>query len=344
MRTSYRSTLAFVAIAIIALQSCKKENGIDNNAVIEKPYGLYISDDQGQLLNTNDGETYKTIFPPDGYRSRALITSGNNIIWVKKNVHLSTDNGANFNPTYNKIQAFYLNLLPYLPWQQIIIDVPDHKRVYIGSTDGQGVAMSVDNGKTWTVDNEWDDNTVGGNITSFTQLKSGLLYAHSLTTDSLYQRDNASDKWTWVNQQTPLPATGIFYISHYNNTLLATDISGASGVYASDDKGLNWMPYSGLPNTHILYTTAAPFDEVLLVGTDSLGIYRFEPSSSSFVASNAGLGTNTVVYSIVGKDNLYKNNISKRYVYIATNKGLFRSEDMGRNWSLVKPGSYVGLY
>lgn len=344
MRTFYRSTLAIAAISIIALQSCKKENGIDNNAVIEKPYGLYISDDQGQLLNTNDGDNYKTIFPPDGYRSRALITSGNNILWVKRNVHLSTDNGANFNPTYGKVQAFYLNLLPYLPWQQIILDVPDHNRVYIGSIEGQGIAYSVDNGKTWTVDSDWDNNTVGGNITSLAQLKNGLLFAHTFTTDSLYQRDNASDKWTWVDQKTPLPNTGVFYLSHYNNTLLATDISGTNGVYASDDNGANWHAYSGLPNTHILYTTAAPFDETLLVGTDSLGVYRLEPSTGSFVASNSGLGTNTVVYSIVGKDDLYKNKVDKKYVYIATNKGLFRSEDLGRNWSLVKTGSYVGLY
>lgn len=344
MRTYFRSTLVFAVVATIALQSCKKENGIDNNAVIEKPYGLYVSDDQGQLMNTNDGTNYKTIFPPDGYRSRALITSGENIIWVKKNVHLSTDNGKNFNPTYNKIQSFYLNLLPYLPWQQIIIDVPDHKRVYIGSTEGQGIAYSIDNGKTWSVDNDWDTATIGGNITSFTQLRNGALFAHSVLNDSLYKKDNATDKWTWVNQITQLPNTGVFYISHFNNTLLATDISGANGVYASNDFGVNWVQYTGLPTTHILYTTAAPFDETLLVGTDSLGIYRFEEAVKLFIPSNAGLGTNTVVYSIVGKDNLYKNGIAKKYIYIATNKGLFRSEDLGRNWSLVKSGSYVGLY
>lgn len=343
MRKSYLYyKLAFVAMLAVAVQGCRKENGIDNNNVIKKPYGLYIGDDQGQLLNTNDGDSYKTIFPPDGFPSRALVTSGENIIWVKGNVHLSQDNGKNFNPTYGLVQSFYLNLTPYIPWQQIIINAADQDRVYLGSVEGKGIVYSDDHGKTWTIDNDWDDFLTGGGITSFAQLSNGSLFAHGLQFDSLYKRDNKSDKWTWISPQTPLPSLGIFYISSYNNTLVATDISGQSGAYYSDDDGKNWTAYTGLPNTHLLYTTNAPFGETLLVGTDSMGVYRLQ--NGQFVAANNGLETNTVVYGIIGKDNIYKNDVTKKFVYLATNKGLYRSDDMGQNWSLVKPGSYVSLY
>jgi hypothetical protein len=98
---------------------------------------------------------------------------------------------------------------------------------------------------------------------------------------------------------------------------------------------------NGLPK-HILYCTYAPFDQTILVGTDSMGVYRWD--GTNFVPSNAGLQDNTVVYSFAAKEDVYKNGVSKKYVYAATNKGLYRSEDYGVNWTLALPGSFVALY
>ena len=98
----------------------------------------------------------------------------------------------------------------------------------------------------------------------------------------------------------------------------------------------------GLPVKHILHCTYAPFDKTILVGTDSMGVYRWD--GSKFVASNAGLDDYTVVYSIVGKEDIFKNGVSKQLVYAATNKGLYRSEDLGVNWALVLPGGFVNVY
>lgn len=333
--------LAFLSLSVIAFSSCKKENGIDNNTVVKKPYGLYIGDAEGSLFNTNDGDNYKTVFDPDGFPSRALITSGNNIVWVKGNVHLSEDNGKNFNPTYDRVNAFYFGTSTYLPWQSIILDAPEHHLIYICSIDSKGVAVSRDHGKTWGLDNKWDNGIANGVITSLTQIKSGVVFGHNLDNDSLYRKEDSSDNWSYVKTVNGLPGSGIFYLSHFNNSLVATDVAGINGVYHSDDEGKNWVAYSGLPNA-LLYTTASPFDQVLLVGTDSMGIYRLQ--GGSFIPSNNGLETNTVVYAIVGKEDIYKNEVVKRYVYIATNKGLYRSEDLGQNWALVKPGSYVAVY
>ncbi len=36
--------LSLLALFVVAFQSCKKENGIDNNNVIEAPYAVFVSD------------------------------------------------------------------------------------------------------------------------------------------------------------------------------------------------------------------------------------------------------------------------------------------------------------
>lgn len=324
--------LAFAGLAAAVLAGCKKENGIDNNTVIKKPYSLYIGDADGSILNTNDGDSYRTLHTTDGYPARAIVTSGSNVLFLKSNVHLSTDNGRNFNPTY-------FMATPIAQWQPVVLDVPSHGRIYIGSFDpaGKGVAYSEDNGKKWVVDNSWDPDVIGGGISSFTQVSGGGLYAYN--GDSLYKKNDKNDPWTHINS-TDLP-DGFNYLSHFNNTLILTDRLGANGVSYSNDEGMTWNPYTGLPETG-LRATAAPFEQVLLVGTDSNGIYRLQ--NDAFVPSNNGLDTKTTVYSIVGKDDLYKNDSRRRYIYIATNKGLYRSEDLGQNWYLVKGGRYQAVY
>jgi photosystem II stability/assembly factor-like uncharacterized protein len=163
----------------LGFQACKKSNGIDNNIEIQKPYSLYIGTEQGALLNTNSGDSFKTVFPADGYASRALVTSASNIIWVKGNVHLSENNGKNFNPTYTKQNDFYLSVKPYFPWEPLILSATDQNRVYLCSKEGRGIVYSEDNGKTWKVETLFDQYLLANVFTSFTQTSDGKIYAHN---------------------------------------------------------------------------------------------------------------------------------------------------------------------
>ncbi len=337
-------SLGVLAILTIAFQACKKSNGIDNNSIVQKPYSLYVGTEQGALLNTNDGANFKTIFPADGFKTRALLTSGMNIIMVKGNVHMSDDNGKNFNPVYTNINSFYLGLSKYIPWQQGILYSAAHNRAYVITKDPKGIAYSDDNGKTWIVDNNYEADINNTTITSFTNQQSGPVYAHNASNDSIYYRNAKGDKWEQVKTVAGLPPTSghLFYLGHNGNTLLLTDLVGNDSIYSSNDNGANWNPMPGLPVKHILHCTYAPFDKTILVGTDSMGVYRWD--GSKFVASNAGLDDYTVVYSIVGKEDIFKNGVSKQLVYAATNKGLYRSEDLGVNWALVLPGGFVNVY
>lgn len=333
--------LAMVALVALVAQGCNKKNGIENETILKKPYSLYAGDAKGSLHLINSSDSGTVIFPNDGFASRALLTTGDSsILFAKQNLFLSSDNGKNFNLTYFRMNNFYLNVSPFIPWEQVMIKAAGHNRIYVASIEGKGIVYSEDNGKKWIVDNGWDPGTGSGNITSFAQLKNGTLFAHNLFDDSLYRRDNKDDNWTAVTPVQALPNSGVFYISHFNNELIATDITGGNGVYHSPD-GASWFAYTGLPN-RLLYTTASPFDQRLFVGTDSMGVYRLE--GNNFVTANNGLETNTTVYAMVGKDDIYKNETKRAFIYMATNKGLYRSEDGGQNWTIYKVGSFVALY
>ena len=56
-------------LSILILTNCTKNNGIDNNSVIVKPYVLYFSGDRGELYKTNTGRLFNLVFPPDELNS-----------------------------------------------------------------------------------------------------------------------------------------------------------------------------------------------------------------------------------------------------------------------------------
>ncbi len=311
---------------------CRKENGIVNNNVIRTPYSLYFSDQLGALYNTNDGKAFKMVFPTDGYKPRTVITtSGPNIIWVKNNVHTSADNGRNFNPTN-------FTATPFANSQSMILDVPSHGRVYLASTAGNFIQYSENHGVTWQ--NDSYNGTVAGGIEGFTQLRNGEVYAIDNSGPKLFVK-KPPVAWTEVTGvATPL-VPGNYILSHFNNALVAADVNGA-GIYHSNNGGLDWNSYPGMPLNQEIRAVAAPLDQVLLAGSDSAGIYRLV--GNSFVPSNNGLEPFTTVYGIVGKQDTYKNDVVRQFVYIATNKGLFRSEDLGQNWTLVRPGDIRAVY
>lgn len=332
--------LSLIALLAIASQSCKKENGIDNNNVIETPYVLYASDASGNVFKTNDGQNYSTIFPGDGTPLRAIITSKQNILLAKnQTLFFSENEGKTFNP-YPVVK------LPVnIPWPYFILDVKSYERIQCANIYSMGgVSQSQwDNGKSFDNDTNWVNDTAYS-TESFTELEDGLVYAYSLSggkqnISRLYYKAGKDKPWT--PRPASLPTPNRFYLSHYNNTLVATDYDNLAGSWYSNDSGKSFQQYLGLPTTVTLYATCGKYNQ-LLIGTQSKGVYRL--SGTTFVASNSGLHPNPTVYSIVAKENYYKNNVTKQFFYIATDKGIYRSEDLAKSWIKVKEGDYRLLY
>jgi photosystem II stability/assembly factor-like uncharacterized protein len=336
------SVLLASLVSLVALQGCKKEDslGLDNDKVVKAPYSLYAANDEGWLVHSNDGEQYSSIFPPDGYAPGLIVTSGNNLLFLKENLHLSKNNGRNFNPVNMDVKKF--------PWQTMAYDFLAHKRIYITSQLYRGVAYSQDNGETWQVDSVWAPNLPPAfEVSSFSGLGNGVLFAYSNKNNVLFRKDNAGAEWRPVTMEGLFPVDGTeFYLTSNKNTLFLTDSKGLGGVWYSENEGLHWTRFQQheLPLKKHWNCAASPNGgRSFLVGTDSFGVYRAD-ESGKMVSATVGLEKNTTVYSMTVKRNVYKNDVTRNYVYIATNIGLFRSEDNGQTWDKMTFGPFDGKY
>jgi hypothetical protein len=398
-------TVGLITLAAISIYSCKKISAINNNTVVETPYSLYFSDTSGTLFVSTDGSNHTVVFSPDGKPCRSLVTSLENILWAKDSLYYSTNNGVNFNHSYDSLFWYSAaTVVPNLPVylnQSMMINIPtwgNNGRVYAASgapamvlSDGStslnymGLVYSDNNGSigSWNFENSWDTSSGVGqagilpvNIYSFTQLKNGTLCAIAFeapgtrlpTTPYWYERNFCKTGLTQQWQETtanpdgiatlptgnsggnPLPphasnpTTSFFTLGHYNNRLIAIDNLGANGAWYSDDNGTTWAQYSGLPAGRPLLCQSSPFEAVALIGTDSAGLYILNINTGLWQQNNNGLASNLIVRNIAAKETVYKDGTVKKYVFLATNKGIFQSVDGGVNWVLTIPGNYVTIY
>ena len=387
----------FVLIAI-SVYSCKKISGINNNTVVETPFSLYFSDTSGTLFLTNDGKTLNpVVFPPDGKPCRSLVTSGNNILWAKDSLYYSTNNGVNFNQSYDSVYwkpdttvnnvAINLN-------QSMLINLPTWgNRVYVASrapggasaaTNYMGLVYSDQNGTigSWSFENTYDTANVGilpVRMYSFAQLTNGYLCGlafevqrvpgivtgYNLRYERNFYKPAKDQDWREVTANPdgsgsiyagnsagrPLPPYGtsltdssFFTLGHLNNRLIAIDNRGKYGAYYSDDYGANWTAYTGLPANIPLLCISAPFEQTCLIGTDSAGLFVLNASTGVWQQNNRGLASNLIVRNIAFKEAYFKNNTVQKYIFLATNKGIFESVDGGNSWILTIPGNYVDIY
>lgn len=332
--------ISLFSVAILCTQSCKKESSIDNNNVIQRPYVIYAVDTNGYIYKSNDGEQYKTIFPGDGKPLRAITTSKENIVFVKNQfIYYSDNEGVNF----VQIKPNLVNIPTSIVHPNIILDVPALQRLYITNQLGiRGkISYSPKNGEYFIMDTLFTSADSPFVIESYAYTPNGLLYGYSNSgsvngVTKLFYKAGADAKWT--AQSTNLPNPNNFYLSPWDNKLLATDYNGNKGVWYSDDTGKNFQMMSGLPTSKLLLSNCAAYDK-LLVGVQEDGVYVY--NGSSFVPSSVGLPSKTSVYGIVAKGNYYKNEQQQKLFYIATNHGIFKSEDLGQSWILVKEGKYT---
>lgn len=328
---------AAVLLAAISTSSCRKENGIDNNQVIQKPYSLFASDSAGGLYITNNGENYREFFKTDGVMDRGILVAGSNVLWAKSSLYLSEKNNA-FNVTFDK--------LPFTndaPWASLMYYSQGHGRVYVASRGTTGIDLSDNFGKTWIADSMVQGAPL--RVSSFTELSNGILFAYDNKNHKTVVRYSKTTPWVSLNS-TP-PATGTYQLAAYQNTLVAYDYSGTTGAWYTVDTGRNWTRFSGINASEKLLCATAPFGQNLLIGTANGGIYRLD--NGQFVLSNKGIEEGSVVRGLTAKSNIYKQDASGnsreiRYVYAATSTGIYRSEDGGMNWVKMFRGNFRSIY
>ncbi len=247
-----------------------------------------------------------------------------------------------------------------------------------------GIIYSDANGnpRSWNMEGSYDTMGVGRlpvRMKSFTMLANGTLcglaYSGPADNDMIHHRNFVkagkdenvyANRWKEVTANpdgipyihsgnpggTPLPPfgsaltdTAYWYLGHFNNRLIAIDGKCKYGAYYSDDLGANWKSYSsGLPANTSMLCIESPFEEVCLLGTSGKGLYILNIHTGVWEPNNKGLGSNLIVRSIIGKRNVYKNGTIRKFIYIATNQGIYESADGGRNWTKTIQGNFVAVY
>jgi len=346
MRKGIIQTLFCLGIgSMLMFQSCEKDStlGTDNNSVIKFPYSLFAATQDGTVINTNNGEEFEFVFPPDGFGPTQLVTSGNNLLMVKDNLHMSTNQGKSFNPVFTQVRKF--------PWQTMVYNNTHQNKLFVSSYQGKGVFSSKDHGATWQEETFVENIPSLLEISSFSGLDDGKMFAYSNMSNIMFVKDNADAIWTPVTTVTFLPTTGSeYYLTSAGNTLYLTDYYGQGGIWMSTDYGYSWERLNrGSMQVGDTYTsTVSPYgNKIVVVSTLERGIYRSD-EDGIFRNATFGLATGTKVYRLTKKLNIYKNDLVKIYIYAATSTGIYRSEDTGKTWVQVGKehwsGDYISIY
>ncbi len=357
-RINFVYTIACVALVVIALESCTRSNGIDNNQVITKPYTLYFVDTNGVIYNTNDGDRIALERGPDGLPASSLHTSGQNLLMRKRNgTNLFVSDGGhgenlNFNPNYKSINpaAFGQNIAVNI--DNYVDDTTD--RLYVASNQGAGVVYNDSNGNVGSVWLQDSDDGLAGNssITSYAYTRNGKLFAFDDVSRNIYMKENKDAKWVKKGGGgLPASGSGRLYIGDYGNNLIMTGIEAASdvGVWYSSNDGDSWDKYTDIKDAEgtvidDITAACAPFGKVVIATTLDNGVWRFSGESATWEYSSFGLEKGTRIYAITAQRNVFKNEAVREYVFIATSTGVYRSDDLGQNWIRIKEGIFTAIF
>ncbi len=326
---------------IFSLHSCQKYNQIDNTRTIKVPYTMFIGALNGAVYKTNDALYFSTLFPIDNATIRQILVADTNIAYIKQNFYYSKDEGKSFKDSK-------LDVLDYLdPFYKFFIPNPavydrNSKKIYLCTK--AGLVVSSDYGATWTPEVNWTPGPPANNLVmrSLTQLDNGDLYLMGDPLNQYYKQ--GSGNWTLVVPTATLPKDTIWYVEHSHDTLFAIDFYNTTGVYYSTNLGTNWNACTGLPKRKEILFGNRPFgSNTFYVGLDSGGLYRL--NGTAFQSTGAGIPWWAKVSFIEGKRVIYRTDVTKYYLFCATDLGLYISESSdGRDWKLIRTGLFSTLF
>ena len=328
--------LVLISTILIVFTSCEKYNQIDNTGIVRTPYVLYVGGLAGSMHKTNDANYFQKLFPIDDRPVRQIITADTNILYLKGNCYVSDDEGRAFNVCNTNALPYYDLFYKYYLPNQMIYDKSANK-VYLCTTGG--LVESSDLGKTFT------NSGTGITPVSVSELANGNVYC--IQNDAtIYTRPGGTGAWSQVAPGTSLLAAGnTYYLSSFGNTLVATDYEGALGSYYSTNGGVDWTKYTGVSSNgrYILFVNNPAGSTDLFLGRDSMGLFKLDVASNSFVASGTGLPWYAKVQFVEGKKLVFRTGTIRYYLFCATDVGLYVSESGGEDWRLVRPGEFSTL-
>lgn len=217
------------------------------------------------------------------------------------------------------------------------------------ATEGGGLYVTADNGSNWTaMNNGITDLRLWGLAISQPASGAYQIWAASMGGGVYYSADSGQ---TFVARNTGLKCVYVKNLRMIGNRLFAaTDCGSNSGVYYSDDQGLNWTLSTGeIPSNvrvnSMSYVNPTGVTAYLLANT-SVGVFKSTNNGASFTALTSSPGT-AATQGTSARQNTYGitwSYTNSTLTLLATVEGLgvYRSTDGGVTWTTSNTGMPSG--
>jgi hypothetical protein len=348
-----RSAIIVCAAAITAFSSCDKYSQIDSSNTIKHPYVVHAGGLLGMVARTNNAQVYDYIFQDDKSYSKGICTYEKNIFHFRNHIYRADGSKPNYAPikqgNFFTINRVLLNndnghcLNPY------VVD-SIHGDVYVCTNSGL-----VLSGKKGT-DPFIVDPAPGSMAltTSIVQLSNGSLYAFNCQgTPRFFKRDQPTPITNGVQAWQTLPDPGAltsgnneyWMLASQGSRLWAVEKRGNVFPHFSNDGGTTWSAVPGLPDSVVItMAKGTNLNKGFFVACDSLGVYRYDQGNNKFEFSSGNLPKYIRVFDITSKRNIYRSDKSKDFYFIATNMGLYMSDNDGYDWNKVNDFPFSALW
>jgi hypothetical protein len=344
IRLMKKINILVAVVGLVGIIACDKSNNFGSNlSTITEPYVLIAAEAEGGIRKSNDGKNFDQWLANGSAFSNDIMFVDSNIIHLKNKLYVGKVTNGNYAAVQVQNFSPYSIALPNNPQLPNIDNTSlydaSNKAIYVCGTSV--VWQSLDNGKTW---NPLTFPASTQAIKSITQLDNKEIYF--LAQDNKLYRNVSGTPGgtiTIVTTAPPTVALSLWTLASRGNTLLLCDAANKTECRYSTNGGAAWTSCGGFLNKgRVIMARNMPANNNFYLGIDSLGLYKLD--GNNVVKVEGGLPPKYLrVWDMVHKRNVYRSGDSKDYFYLATNYGLFLSENGGVDWQKVSDIEYSAL-
>jgi hypothetical protein len=341
--------LAALVVAMLATTACVKQptEPIDNTGTLLAPYTLLVGSTNNSLYKTNDGISFDFIKPGGGSWSQSVMAVDTNIVFVNNSINVGSGMRLPFYapqtqtgfPVLIKNGTIYKQGYPNMSFYDAA-----NKNAYVCGLFELRESNATGIVGTWNASPF--TGTVPATPTSVAKTANGDVFTWTIG-GKLYKKTGGLGNFTQVTITTAPPtAAGQFYfLSAVEDKLLLSDYTNTAGIYYSTNGGVTWSILAGIPlGNDVTFGKGMQYTNQYFTALDTIGLYRWDYGNNILVREGLDLPKNIRIYDMVSKRNVYRTGLSKIYYYLATDQGLYKSDNDGNNWTMIKSGEYSALY